>query len=299
MTSNSYDGQAFNPQTGSGSTGTSNPAQIAVTAKTQFKLTPARLNLSTGNTTKSLSITGSNPTSISYIPSLNTNNWSKCQAVLTFQSPSNPTSIVTAAPSGCSGVFNVSASVSGTTTNAAMVVVPPEDLIQVLWGEANSAGSGSQRQTLLEALGNTIGNRASDTAWFPTGSSSWQNAIESPGQFDGYAPGHAQPASVTDVDPFLTAAANVFYQSSPQITVQHAECFFSPIAADWPNIRAALATGAATTTVPVVSHDPKCFLSNLRQFVIKTLTGSYASGRPYFIFVQTKAATDPAVIQID
>jgi hypothetical protein len=181
------------------------------------------------------------------------------------------------------------------------VVVPPEDLIQVLWGEGHTAGSGPQLQTLLEALGNTIGNRAYDTTWFPTGSASWQNAIESPGQFDGYVPGHAQPSSVTDVDPFLTAAANVFYQSPPQITVQHAECFFSPIyLSDWKLIKAALASGAATTTVPTVTFDPQCFNPvNIRQFVIKKSTGAKTNGIPWFIFVQTKAASDPAVIQID
>lgn len=119
-------------------------------------------------------------------------------------------------------------------------------------------------------------------------------ALITQSQFGGYNP--TTQAISTGIEPELDAAANVFAQSQPIVTVPNATCFFSPDNAGWSAIQQAQASSA--TTVLAVNFDPGCYAQNARQFVIKTSTGAYSGGLPYFIFVRTKNISDPAIVTI-
>jgi hypothetical protein len=186
-----------------------------------------------------------------------------------------------------SGSFSARDIVAIAKAGAAVQAVP--------YGEANStvASSGvATAKILMEALGNAIGNRYLSPGFSPN--MSWQAIITATNQFDGYnAQSQLQKGGV---EPELDAASHVFAQSLPIASVGSAQCFFSPDAAGWTAIQQAQTNNA--TTVPTVNYSPKCYTTTTKQFVIKTSTGAYASGRPYFIFVQSKQPTSPAIITI-
>lgn len=95
----------------------------------------------------------------------------------------------------------------------------------MLYGEANVAVGGSGAATakiLIEALGNTIGNRYLNPVFPKYGNDSWQNLITFPGQFDGYPKGLSQTSRVK---PELDAASDVFAQTQPVNIVPNAACF--------------------------------------------------------------------------
>jgi hypothetical protein len=122
------------------STNPTNPtgqAQAQASINTsQYSLSPNPLNLSTGDTNTSISISGASGGSISYAQTLTSNNASSCQVSLTFQSPQSSSSVVTASPANCSGIFSIQANVNSTAAYGT-VVVPPQILIQMLYGEAH------------------------------------------------------------------------------------------------------------------------------------------------------------------
>jgi hypothetical protein len=176
--------------------------------------------------------------------------------------------------------------------------VPPQVLIQELWGEANIVLQFvdiNTAENLMEALGNTIGNRMGNLD-FPV-HSSWQAVIQGAG-FDGYSRTPGAQQINTGVSPELYAAANVFSQGLPIIAVPGAGCFFSPTSTGWTAIQDVQTR--EYWTVPTVEHDPQCYNPiSTRQFVIKRSTGTYPSGVPFFIFVRQKAESEPAVVTID
>jgi len=169
------------------------------------------------------------------------------------------------------------------------IVVPPQILIQVLYGEAN--GQAQIGDNVSEpAIGVTIQNRFGDSTYFP-GSTNYQNTI-TPDQFNGIA------GSVNNgPDPELSNAAAV-YAGTANMYVANARCFFSPDASGWAQIQVALSSG--TTTIPSVNNDPGCYPSSIRQFLYKSSIGYNANrnGAPAFIFVQPRSASAPAVVQI-
>ena len=170
-------------------------------------------------------------------------------------------------------------------------------LLQVMYGEAHSQavmyGTGDPTQ---QAIGVSIRNRLGDSVYFK-GSTNYNNAI-TPGQFMGIASSVTTGTTAQGVATAELLNAAAVYDGSSTISVANARCFFSPSAAGWTQIQAALAT--ATTLLPTVSFDPKCFGPAFRQFIYKSSVSlnTNGSGAPSFIFVQMRKSTDPAVIQI-
>ena len=218
------------------------------------------------------------------------------------QGTGSATSNISASPSGCSGIFSVYGNVGGTTTqNVIDVVVPPQLLIQMLYGEAH--GQAVSGDTVSElAIGAVVRNQFGDNVYFK-GVNTYQDAIVAK-QFDSIKNCQAANNCVqTGTIPELNNAA-LIYAGIPMsaMNVAKAKCFFSPDADGWRNIQAAL-NNPKTTVVPYAKYDPGCFSRPFKaneQFVYKTSIGANAngSGAPAFILVQWKNLTDPAAIQI-
>lgn len=293
VTANGYGGYPFLP----GQSGQSQQAAVSASVlPLSLSQTPSTRDLSTGDTNRTIT-TNVTPGSFTYSPAfawgLSSNPNSTCTANLGFSPGSGAgqvNSTVTASVAGCSGIFNVVAAVgSKTSSNSTTVTVPPQILIQMLYGEAHGQAASGDNASQL-AIGETTRNRFSQPQYF-NGVSTWQAAITS-GQFMGIR---------TDIlngpTPDLANAAAVFRHETAG-SVGNAACFFSPTLAGWQAIQAALQSG--TTVLPTVVYDPGCYLSD-RQFVVKQSIGNNADGRgaPAFIFLQKRnPATDPAVIQI-
>lgn len=209
------------------------------------------------------------------------------------------TSSISASPAGCSGTFAVWGNVGGTTTqNDLTIVVPPQILIQMLYGEAH--GQTTAGDTVSEqAIGAAVRNRFGDSTYFPS-STTYQNTI-TPGQFASIRKCQAAGNCVQNgTSPELNNAV-LIYGGVPTdaMNVANAKCFFSPDADEWGAIQP-LIGNSSVTVVPMVADDPGCFPTYNRQFVQKTSVpgNTNGTGAPAFIFVQYKKSTAPAVISI-
>ena len=280
----------------------SNPLTFSVSSPSQVPIPGASnaaqmIPMSTGDTNaqiKTTSSVGSYPVNVTYSAPLEGNPHSSCAASLSIPNGAgtgSATSTISASPTGCSGIFGVYGNVGGTTTqNAIDVVLPPQVLIQVLYGEAH--GQAVTGDSVSEpAIGATIRNRLGDTVYFP-GINTYQDAI-TPSQFMGI-----NTSITTGTTPELNNAALIYGGvTTTAMDVANCKCFFTPDAAGWSQIQAALNSG--TTILPAVNSDPKCFQSN-RQFVYKSSIGNNANGNgaPAFIFEQWRKSADPAAIRI-
>jgi hypothetical protein len=257
------------------------------------------INVSSGDTSDKVGVS-ENPGTINFSPiltsALSYNLYSQCASTLAF--PSTPTGSGTVyAPvtasgetSSCSGVFNVTAVVTGAKSPATtQVVVPPQVLIQLLYGEAHAQGVAGDNVSEL-SVGEAVANRFAQSSLFG-GVTTWQGAITS-AQFNGINKGIANGTT-----PELQNAAGVFAGTSG-VSVAYCACFFTPDSAGWQAILTALNTNATVT--PAVNFDPQCYVPN-KQFVVKTSIGNNVNlpGVPAFIFEQSRSsATQPAVVRI-
>ena len=297
VTANGAGGQGFSPVPGGGGQATS--GTFTVGGGGSYKLAPARLNLSTGDTGTSVTLSSNNGSpidSISFTPTLSSNPSSRCAASLALNNPA-PTTTVTATSYPCSGIFDLVASVHGGNTNHITVIIPPQQMIQAFYGETNSATSidPTRAQLTMEALGNTLGNRVLDATYFRGQNADWQTVIEQ-GGVQGYNTSGAQQQT-GGTHPELEAAVDVFAQSLPIVSVQRAQCFFTPSDPEWTNIKNLLASNS--TIGPTGGNVPSCYGgSSTRQLIIKSSVAHFSSGKPFFIFAQPKQPSDPAVVTI-
>jgi len=172
------------------------------------------------------------------------------------------------------------------------VSIPPQVLIQVLYGEAHA-------QTVIgdtvsqPAIGSSIKNRFGRSEF--GGVTTYQAAI-TPDQYLGI-----DTSITTGVLPEVTVAVSLFNGSQTD-TVAGSPCFFSPTLADWQAAFAAMQSG--TPTVPAMSQDPQCYAlaSPGSKIVYKSSIGNNANGNgaPAFLFERQKSSnSDPAVVQIN
>jgi hypothetical protein len=277
------------------------PSQIPIPGATNSS---QMIPMSTGDTIPitTTASNGSYPVSVVYSSPLEGNPDSDCAMSLSIpagQGAGSATSNMSASQAGCSGIFGVYGAVGGTTTgNALDVVVPPQLLIQMLYGEAHGQAVTGDVVSEL-AIGATIRNRINDTVWYH-GVTSWQTAITAK-QFDAIKTCQAAGTCVqTGTVPEVTNAALLYGGvTTPAMDVDNARCFFTPDHDGWVKIQGTL-NKPSITVVPTVAGDPGCFPIRNRQFVYKTSIGNNADGRgaPAFILVQLKALSDPAVIEI-
>ncbi len=164
VTSGGSSGYQFFAQAGRNAT--SNPVYLGVSSQSyqvslapgsgyQDPMNPNQMNLSTGDMGKYVTTTVS-PNNITFAPNFtnqflldntNPNNSnSNCYPTLSFSSGSGQGSVnstITANSYPCGGIFRgaVLAGPAGHSSNAIEVVVPPEVLVQMIWGEANGQGA--------------------------------------------------------------------------------------------------------------------------------------------------------------
>ncbi len=265
----------------------------------RLSLSPTQVNMSSGDANVTIQLTIS-PSTASVLPAftsgLSSNPNSSSTASISIQNPSNNVSASYNAPitaSGTnspSGLFTVLAAANGVTSNTANLEIPPQVLIQVLYGEAH--GQAAIGDTVSEpAVGSSIKDRFGHSE-FPGGSVSTYQAVIVSSQYNGI-----NTSITTGVEPELDVAVSLFNGTQGD-TVAGSPCLFSPTASGWASIQAALNSG--TTTVPNVTNDPQCYGSN-RQLVYKSSIGNNANGNgaPAFIFERQKSSSsNPAVVQI-
>ena len=237
----------------------SNPLTFTLSSPSQVSIPGATNNaqmiaMSTGNVpqlTTTASI-GSYPVDVLYSSPLEANPHSTCTASLSIpegKGTGSATVHMSAASAGCSGIFSIYGNAGKTTTqNAIDVVVPPQLLIQVLYGEAH--GQAVTGDTVSElAIGSAIRNRLGDTKFF-AGVNSYQDAI-TPSQFIGINTGINHGTA-----PELNNAALIYGGvTTDAMNVANCKCFFTPDAPGWAKIKTAL-NSPSTTVVPVVNSDP-------------------------------------------
>jgi len=132
--------------------------QVRAAAPITVSQSPSILNLSTGDTNKTITTTIS-PSSISATRTFNSsfynNPHSNCSVSLSFSNNSGTGSVnstVTAGTAGCSGVFDVVGTAgSNSTTGSTRVRVPPQIIIKMLVGEASVQGDTDQMAIAVSA----------------------------------------------------------------------------------------------------------------------------------------------------
>ena len=296
VTSTGYNGIGFMPGSGQNSP-TSAPATALVNG-IQVTLSPSTLSLSSGDTGVAVNVSTTPSTIASeeqITNALSSNPNSSSNATLSFTAPTSfsgnndPWTISVGGNNSPSGIFTASASAFGANSHTITITVPPQVLIQVLYGEAN--GQPRNGDSVSEpAIGSSMRNRFGNSA-FPGTPTTWQ-AVIIPTQYDGI-----NTSTTTGVNPELNNAVALFTGTVGDI-VGGSTCFFSPNAAAFAAIQNAYTTQA--TVVPTVANDPTCYGGN-RQLVWKTSVGNNANGNgaPAFIFERPKTnSSDPAVVQI-
>ena len=263
---------------------------------------PANLNLSSGDTNKGITVSVSPSTvasSVVFAVGSVTNHNSATAATFTYNQPGTFTGndlwkLSIGGTNSPSGDQSAQACVSGacasqlTTTN-----VPPQVLIQVLYGEAH--GQAASGDSVSEpAIGSSIKDRFGRSE-FPGGSSSTYQAVIVSSQYVGIA-----TSVTTGVEPELDVAVSLFNGTQAD-SVAGSPCFFSPNANDWTAVENAYLSG--TTTVPSLSTDPGCYKNAApgRQIVIKDSEPDNINGNgaPAFLFEKQKTSdSDPAVVAI-
>ncbi len=309
-------GQTYSPQTHTGSGNwtlasqqltfnLSSPSQIPIPSATNNAQMIPLSTSDTGLQIQTTSSLGSYPFSVNYSAPLEGNTNSSCAASLSIPDGTgtgSAASTISASPSDCSGIFGVYGNVGGTTTqNAIDIVVPPDILIRELWGEANrQAATGDQVSEL--AVGNAIRQRFKDGVYF-SHFQNYQDMNVGPYNqgFDGLnrcAPGCLN--AVQHATETLNAAYIFGGVSMAATDVADSKCFVSPTPDDWKLISAAL-QGQTTLFPGPLQVKPTCWDPTHRQLVYKSSIGSnagYNTPVPAFIFEQWRDPSWPAVIQI-
>jgi hypothetical protein len=277
--------------------------QYPVDPVTVFSITqtPETLNMSSGDTNQSISVTISGGTGdLVFSTGLTSNPNSGSVASVSVAGESNatgtaPHAITVSGTGSPSGIFGSTACVSGVCAQQGTTInIPPQVLIQVLYGEAH--GQAVSGDSVSEpAIGSSMKNRFGNSL-FPGGSTATYQAVIISSQYAGI-----NTSITTGVSPELGVAVNLF-DGTQTDTVAGSPCFFSPDAAGWTAIQAALKSG--TTTVPNVNFDPKCYakFNPGEQMVYKSSIGLNVNGdgAPAFIFERQKSSnSDPAVVEIN
>ncbi len=263
---------------------------------------PITLNMSSGDTSKGITVSVSPATaasSVAFAYGSITNPNSSSIATFTYNKPSSFTGndlwkISIGGTNSPSGMQNALGCAYGVCARQASTTnVPPQVLIQVLYGEAH--GQAAAGDTVSEpAVGSSIKDRFGHSE-FPGGSASTYQAVIVSSQYNGI-----NTSITTGVEPELDVAVSLFNGTQGD-TVAGSPCFFSPTASDWTAVQNAYLSG--TTTVPPLTTDPGCYRTTTpgRQIVIKNSMPDNVNGNgaPAFLFERQKSSdSDPAVVAI-
>jgi hypothetical protein len=262
------DGQCpQNKGTGSGGTNVNSVSQ-----------TPSALNMSNGDTGKTLGVTVSGPAGTLVVSSgLTSNPNSSTNATATIPGKNNFTgntnltiSVTPAPPSYASGIFYATACVGLACSNQGTTInVPPQVLIQMMYAEAN----GTNNTTAMEADGDVVRNRFGSSLFNPP-YSTYQNTIVS-GQF-------AYNTSITTgVEPELDGAVSVFTSAGGNFC--NSLAFWTPTSSQWTTVQNAI--NSKTTTFPSGTGSPtygSIWPSSAQQILYLSAVGTQGNGGAQF-----------------
>ena len=203
---------------------------------------------------------------------------------------------MTAAPEGCSRIAdNVRSNVgSNQSTNSAKVVVPPQIMIRMVVSEAGGQPADLDQQAVLVSARNRFGKRD-----FPGGrTATWQSVLV-PQEYDGLQVDNTQNGP----DQELRNAAKVFAGEIGDL-VAGSDCYWSPMASEWPYVQQALQSGTKVYPDRALTGAPDCW-DGRAQIVYKASIGLNSrtspewQNVPAFVFVRLKTDKNaPAAIQI-
>jgi hypothetical protein len=294
-----YGGDSFEAAPGQSQTASASISAANFSLSMQGPL----IYVSTGDTSDKIGVSA-NPANVSFSPAFplvgtgNVN--SSCTSSLSFPNPPTGQGTVYApvtasgGASSCSGLFNLEATAYGAYSAQSQVVVPPQILIQMLYGEAHGQAVSGDTTSQL-AIGVATQNRFSQTSYF-SGVTTYQAAI-TPSQFNGIS------YSITNgPEPDLQDAGEVF-ASITGVSVANAACFFSTNAAGFTAIENAYNNPTQYPGYPVAQSDPHCYANTSygAQIVWKTSIGLNVNGNgaPAFVFEQLRtSSTAPYVVKI-
>lgn len=293
----------YNPFCG-GSNGFSGSGPANVLSVSQSPSSPPAVDMSTGDTKQiTVTVNGTSGLSVStsFAGTATTNNPnSSCTATLTIPGTSGSigtggsvslTSNVTAsaACASPSGIFSaVQASAQGVNSNNTTTYnVPPQVLIQMMEAEAGGTGN----TTLMQGLGDVAFNRMGSSIFRnnpPGSNTTYQNTIVS-GQF-------ATTVTATGIEPELDLSVNVFAGFSGIFC--NSLAFWTPTAGQWQIVQGAISSG--TTTFPTgtgaPTYDPGVWPTQNQQILNVSTVGMQGSGAPNFLFLASRASTQPAAV---
>ena len=184
-----------------------------------------------------------------------------------------------------SGIFSVDAITDGVQSqNTSAIFVPPQILLQMMYGEANGTGN----ELAMQSLGETIQNRFA-SPYFSSQFSTWQNSLIA-GQVD------LNPAITTGVQPELSAAYTVF--SNLGAGWCGALSWWSPTPSQWSAVQAAMSSG--TTSFPSGTGAPTYlkFSTSIEQIVYVPSVGTAAGGQPNFLYLIPRPSSSPAAVSL-
>ena len=287
------------------------PAPVTINVSpTSVSQTPSVLNLSTGDTTKTITTTV-NP-SISFTPAfawgLQSNLNSSSTVTLSFSDNSGNGSVnttITAAPPGGSGIFNAVAVVGQvSSSNSTQIIVPPQIMIQTAVGEAGAqtaTGDASIPSLLLVAK-----NRFGDAS-FPGGAAAtWQAVLTGPNQF---APSYTTMDGAS-VPTELNYAAAVFAGTTNVSIPAGCKGFWSPTNTQFSTLQQWASQQAGSIpdsnwSSPRIVGAPTLWVGQPKQAVIMSSIANnvghgqnYSSAPAFVLFQLAPSGTAPAVITI-
>lgn len=304
VTSNGYYGLGFLGGAGQSSTGSAYQVQLAGGAPPALTQSPATLNMSIGDSNKTISVSVS--PSMTFTPQFSSptllgNSNSNCQADLTAtgqQGTGTATAAVTAAnPSqespqnSCSGIFSVEVCSPAQASSPTDVIVPPQAILLQMFGETVGAYDGSTNIPELSVAWAGFNRFAySGQTYLFNGVSTWQALIDSGNVADRGTPTNGQ-------EPELDNAVAVFTGAGGDIT-GGATCYWSPTNTQMGAVQAAFQS--QTTAFPSGTGAPTCWGAATygAQIVWKTsmpnnLVPGYQSA-PAFLFMRARPSSSRA-----
>lgn len=215
---------------GNGVSGAATNSVTIVVRVSPFTVSPETVNMATGGVAPDANVLRVSTLlsgQVRFAPVLLRNAGSTMGSTLTINNQSNnKQGIITAGPQGSSGVFRVDTSMSIFKANAVNLTVPPQELIQVLIGEAQG-----QTETALRGVAVVVRNRVGNSLFRQ---STYNGVIFAPSQFASTSTSRfsqaskrstAQSPSAYDV---ATKVAAEIFDGREHATLGNAVAFGSP-----------------------------------------------------------------------
>jgi Big-like domain-containing protein len=253
----------------------------------QVSQSPVSLNMSNGDTDKSIQVTisgGSGDLAFSVGGSQNPNSSSHATVSIPGKNGASGTASYSISVSGTnspSGIFGAVACATGVcSAQGTTINIPPQVLIQMMQAEAGGANS-----TAMMADGDVARNRMGSSLFNPP-YSTYQNTIVS-GQF-------AIGSATTGIEPELDSAVSVFTSAGGNFC--NSLAFWTPTSSQWTTVQNAI--NSKTTAFPSGTGAPtySAWPSSQQQILYVSSVGTQGSGAPNFLYLAQRSSSQAAAV---